>query len=98
MEKLWKPLLYIFKLSHMKILKAHERAEILWVTKSNNSTVLSYFTENEITLACPMKFNRYPFDEQECELLMMDIRSLSDKMLKLQNEWLLLKTCRKPAL
>ena len=88
--KVWKPALYIFKLVNMKILKAHERAELLWVTKSNTTNRVTHFTENEITFACPMKFNRYPFDEQDCELLMMDIRSPSDETLKLQNEYMLL--------
>ena len=74
----------------MKIMKAHKNAEQLWVMKLNTTHKVNYFTDNEITLACPMKFSRYPFDEQICEFLMMDLRSPSDQTLKLQNRYLLL--------
>ena len=74
----------------MRILQAHDRAEILWMIKSNDIHEVHYYTENEVTLACPMRFKRYPFDEQICEFLMMDIRSPAEGSLKLHNTELLL--------
>ena len=67
---------------------AGERAELFSLIVSNTSQTVHYYTENEVTLACPMKFNKYPFDEQSCELLLMDLKSIPEEKLKFQNSHL----------
>ena len=74
----------------MRILQAHDKVEMVWMAKSNNTHQVGYYTENEVTLACPLRFQRYPFDEQICEFLTMDMREPPEEEIKLQKAGLFL--------
>ena len=74
LKSIWKPSAYIHNLSKMQIKKAYENQEVLNIIKSSPSQqTIMFYTEIEITLACPMTFMQFPFDEQTCDFNLMDM-------------------------
>ena len=58
----------------MEVKKAYANQEVLQLMK-NQSMVVRYFSETELTLSCSMKFKRFPFDEQYCDLHVFELHA-----------------------
>ena len=48
----------------------------------NDSSQVMYYTEFEISFACPMEFHKFPFDKQTCELDILDLRMAAKEKLQ----------------
>ena len=82
---LWIPALYIQKLNKMEMKKAFEHIlAINIIKKSPTLQYVMFYAEVEITLACSMSFKLFPFDQQVCELNIVDRRMSSVKELQMQ--------------
>ena len=63
-------------LNEMKVKKGYTNQEVMKLRKNESAPmVVTYVSLNEITLTCPMKFKRFPFDEQYCDLNIYDLHA-----------------------
>ena len=84
---LWKPALYIQKINSMNIKKAFEEILALNIIRASpTKQIIMMYSEIEITLACSMSFTHFPFDEQICDLNIMDRRMTAVKELQMETK------------
>lgn len=78
-KHIWKPDLYIYNTSNVKILNALDPlaglailTKFYWNVDEKdellNGTFVEYYIEAEVTIYCNFHLHLYPMDEQECEL------------------------------
>ena len=50
----------------MEIKVNYQQQTLIWISKDKNNLYVSYDSQFDLYLKCPMKYDYYPFDEHEC--------------------------------
>ena len=80
-QVIWMPNLYFFALSKMEIQTNFEQQTLMWMFEDHEGdTYVSYDSQFDLYVKCPMFYKFYPFDEQECLVSVSSADLVSSKL------------------
>ena len=77
-EDLWLPNIFIYNLKTFKVIEVLSKLSGLWIDSEKN---VLYSQATQITIMCPMRFDKFPFDTQTCKFRVGSYSYDSSKLL-----------------
>ena len=75
---LWLPNIFIYNLKTFKVIDVLSKLSGLWIDSNKN---VLYSQATQITVMCPMRFDKFPFDTQTCKFRVGSYSYDSSKLL-----------------